>query len=65
MHVTAPNGRRPADARLLDHLRALDHLVEERLPAAERLERELGPELARRLVVALTRSGGRRVGVAA
>jgi hypothetical protein len=64
MHVTAPNGRRPGDARLLEHLRALDHLVEERLPAAQRLEREIGPELARRLVAALTRAG-RRVDVAA
>jgi hypothetical protein len=65
MHVTPPNGRRPGDARLLDHLRALDRLAEERLPASERLERELGPEFARTLVAALTRAGGRRVDVAA
>jgi ubiquinone biosynthesis protein UbiJ len=64
MHVTAANGRRSGDARLLDHLRALDRLVEERPPAAERLERELGQELARTLVAALTR-GSRRVGAAA
>lgn len=65
MHVTPPNGRRPGDARLLDHLRALERLAEERQPASERLERELGPELATTLVAALTRGGVRRVGVAA
>lgn len=64
MHVTAPEaGRRPGDARLLAHLHALDRLGAERVPVGERLERELGPDLARRLVAALTRGGSRRADV--
>jgi len=58
MHArSAQAGRRQGDTRLLEHLRSLETLAAERPPASERLERALGPELARRLVSALTRAG--------
>ena len=43
---------------LLEHCAALDRLDEARTPAVERLELELGGELARMLVTALAARGG-------
>ena len=65
MHVTTagagPTGpeRGRAPARLLADLEAFARLDECRPSAFERLERELGPELARRLVYGLSSSAGR------
>jgi len=63
MHVTtAPEpGRGRAHARLLADIAFLGGLDPERPSAAQRLDEELGPELASRLVRALTgRAGSRR-----
>jgi hypothetical protein len=52
------------DERLRAHLAALARLTsEEHVPAAERLQRELGEELAHTLVFALRGGGRRRCGV--
>lgn len=68
MHVTTaatgPPGpeRGRALARLqadLEALEALDRLEPARPSARERLERELGPELARKLVYGLSSGAGR------
>ena len=42
---------------MLEHCAAFDRLDEARAPAVERLELELGDDLARMLVTALTASG--------
>jgi hypothetical protein len=52
-----PNGRGRGFDLLLEHCAALDRLDEARTPAVERLEVELGGDLARLLTKAL---GGRR-----
>jgi hypothetical protein len=67
MHVTtAPEPERGrAYARLQADLDAVGRLDPERRPAAERLDDELGPELARTLVFALTRGVRRRCAVEA
>jgi hypothetical protein len=67
MHVTTPaeprRGR--AHARLAAEIDALDRLDPARPTAAERLDAELGPELARTLVFALTGGVKRRCAVEA
>jgi hypothetical protein len=51
-----------AIARLADHCAALDRLHELRTPARERLEAELGPDLATFLVGALRGRPARHTG---
>jgi hypothetical protein len=64
--TTAPMPERGrAEARLLAHLDALNRADAERPSAAERLDDALGPELARKLVFALTPRVGRRCATAA
>jgi hypothetical protein len=60
--TTAPEpGRGRAHARLLADIAFLGGLDPERPSAAQRLDEALGPELARRLVAALSgRAGARR-----
>ena len=60
MHVTtAPDsGRGRAHARLLADIAFMGGPDPERLSAAQRLDDALGPDLARRLVTALTGRGG-------
>lgn len=63
---TAPaQGRQRVSVRLLHDLEALDALTAERPSAQERLADALGPELAARLVHALTRGGASQQVVAA
>jgi hypothetical protein len=50
----------PPTFLLLRHCLALGEASRHRVPAQERLEEALGPELARRLVLSLAPSGGRR-----
>jgi hypothetical protein len=50
----------PPTYLLLCHCLALGACSSPRPPAHERLEEELGPELARRLVLSLASAGGRR-----
>ncbi len=66
MHVTAPEpARGRGHARLQAHIDAFDRLYRERPPALERLEQELGPELAHKLVFALSGAGRRQLRVVA
>ncbi len=51
--------RQRGQARLLAHCEALGRIDDIRSPALERLERALGPELARLLVTALAGYGVR------
>jgi hypothetical protein len=60
MSETAPSRERGGRERLLAHLAAVERLTRDRTPAAERLRRELGAELAATLVFALATRGGRR-----
>jgi hypothetical protein len=59
MQVTAPTPERGGQARLIAHLVAFERATAERESAAERLRRQLGDELAHKLLFALA-SGGRR-----
>jgi hypothetical protein len=52
-----PHGRARGAELLLEHCAALDRLDEARTPAVERLELELGGDLATLLVSALTANG--------
>ena len=63
MPETASSRERGGRERLLAHLAVLERLTSERPPAAERLRRRLGDELAAKLVFALATRGGRRTDV--
>jgi hypothetical protein len=65
MQGTAATPERGGHARLIAHLAALERATAEREPASERLRRELGDELAHRLVFALSGSGRGRCRVEA
>jgi hypothetical protein len=50
-------GRGRGAALLLEHCAYFDRLYEDRMPARERLEREVGRDLGHVLVTALARNG--------
>jgi hypothetical protein len=55
--TTHPDGHAGIPDLLLEHCAAFDRLDDARMPAVERLEVELGGDLARLLVTALTANG--------
>ena len=60
MRTDAAQQLSPGDRRLLHDLAVTDLMMEgERLPAAERVERELGPSLARTLRASLSTTEAR------